>query len=110
MSHRTKKRKQKTVDDCKRHFNARWYQRVMVKMDSQYDLLNSLIQGKISNSEKYIECVGKESLTRTHFRIYLNGIPYIVVYNRKLKSVVTIFLERELPSGRQTLDSSLGLV
>ena len=95
MFHRTKKRKQKTIDDCRRHFNARWYQRVMVKMDSQYDLLNSLIQGKVSNSEKYIECVEKESLTRTHYRIYLDGIPYIVVYNKLLKSVVTIFPEHK---------------
>lgn len=90
---RPRKREVKTIDDCRRHFNKRWYQRVHIKLDSQFDMINKLIQQKIDDWDKFIEFVWKESNTRTHYRIRLNEKPYIVVYNRNVGSVTTIFPE-----------------
>jgi hypothetical protein len=95
MMKRPVKRKAKTIDDCRRHFNKRWYQRVAINMDSQFDVLNKLIKQQVPNWFDFIEFAYKESNTRTHYRIKLSDKSYIVVYNNNVGSVTTIFPEHK---------------
>lgn len=101
---RYSKRKAKTIVDCRNHFNKRWYQRVSHNMDSQFDLINKLIKQENPEHYKFIEFIYKESNTRSHYRIKIDNKPYIVVYNRLIKSVVTIFPEHKTTQVKGTVE------
>lgn len=92
---RYSRRKAKTIVDCRNHFNKRWYQRVSFKIDSQFDLINKLIKENNPEKSKFIKLVYKESNSRKHYRIKIDNKPYIVVYNKLIGSVTTIFPEHK---------------
>lgn len=85
--------KKKTIDTCRKHFDKRWYQRVTSNKKSMFDIINKAINGKIPNGEQYIKFVWKESNTRSHYRIKIEDKYFIVVYNKNLGCVTTIFEE-----------------
>ena len=85
----------KTVDECRAHFNRRWYERVGGDITTKFDSINALVQKKIPDWGKFITFVWKESNTRSHFRVVVRDIPYIIVYNRKIGAATTIFHEHK---------------
>lgn len=85
--------KKKTVDTCRRHFEKRWYQRVSNKQSCMFDTINKAIKNEIPKSEEYIKFLWKESNTRSHYRIKVEEKYFIVVYNKNLGCVTTVFEE-----------------
>lgn len=90
-----KKKKAKSKEDCARHFMKRWRQRVnragsTIKPHIALRAINSDIQ---TGKAQFTAFVWSESTTRSHYRIEAAGKSWHVVYNRKIKSVVTLFLD-----------------
>ena len=90
-----KKQTAKGKDEGARHFMKRWRQRVnragsTIKPHVALRAINSDIQ---SGKAKFTAFVWSESTTLTHWQIEAAGKFWHVVYNRKIGSVVTVFLD-----------------
>lgn len=90
-----RKQPAKTKEECARHFMKRWRQRVnragsTVDPGAALKAINSDIQ---SRKSKYAAFVWSESLNRSHWKIEAAGKSWHVVYNSKLGTVTTVFLD-----------------
>lgn len=90
-----RKQKPKGKDECARHFMRRWRQRVQragsnIEPHVALKAINEDIQ---TGKGQFASFVWSESSTRTHWQIKAAGKSWHVVYNRKVGSVVTVFLD-----------------
>lgn len=73
----------KGLGECERHFRVRLLQRYGIALRDRYSELNRRIRDGDATF------IAKESGTRTHWDIAIDGQPVRVVYNRKLSALVT---------------------
>lgn len=76
-------RKAKTLRELESHFKLRIAQRYGISLGNRYAELNRQIQ------QGRATFIARESGTRTHWRIMVDGRSVLVVYNKALGGIVT---------------------
>jgi hypothetical protein len=83
MSFRRNNRGRKTSADCERHFRVRLLQRYGLSVGDRYrELCEDIRQGRA-------QFVDKESNTRTHYTMVIDGQDVRVVYDKLRGALVT---------------------
>jgi len=85
---RRKIKKKKTDKILKEHFKTRWVERVGISAYISTDTINKMIQGKEPSILTFHK---KQSNSITQYILEINDKKYIVVYNKNLNTVVTVF-------------------